>query len=104
MIRDSKVPAAAGYWPESWKGIQPNSFAAPFAVFNAGFGLYCVRCHASATSQLTFATEANVKGRPGEPIKFRDDLSWFFTGALKPPAGAATREQGAPVLVVPEQA
>jgi hypothetical protein len=85
MIRDSKGSADGWYWAESWKGIQPNSYAAPFAVFNAGFGLYCVRCHASATSELTFASEANVKGLPGEPIKFRDDLSWFFTGPLQPP-------------------
>jgi cytochrome c553 len=88
MIRDRKGSADGWYWAETWKGMQPDGYAAPFAVFNAGFGLYCVRCHASATSELTFATEANMKGRPGEPLKFRDDLSWFFTGPLQPPLPA----------------
>jgi len=92
MIRDRKGSADGWYWAESWKGMDPNSDAKPFAVFNAGFGLYCVRCHASATTEMTFSSTANMMGQPGEPLTFRDDLSWFWNGPLKPPAGAPVTE------------
>jgi hypothetical protein len=77
MIRDRNGSADGWYWGEIWKGITPDSYAAPFAVFNTGFGLYCVRCHGSAESGLTFSTPNNMKGLPGQPLTFRDDLSWW---------------------------
>ncbi|WP_141702024.1 hypothetical protein [Methyloceanibacter stevinii] len=43
---------------------------------DAGFGQYCVRCHASAKHQSTFSTTRNIKGFPGEPIRYRVDDSW----------------------------
>jgi hypothetical protein len=102
MIRDRKGSADGWYWGEIWKGQTPDSYAAPFAVFNTGFGLYCVRCHGSAESQMTFASQINIKGRPGQPLTFRDDLSWFWNGPLQPPdaaaiAAARSREEGAPL-------
>src|SRR5260370_1296301 len=57
MIRDRKGSADGWYWGEIWKGMSSNSYAAPFAVFNTGFGLYCARCHGSAESELTFSAE-----------------------------------------------
>lgn len=99
MVRDRKGAADGWYWGEIWKGMQNDSYAPPFAVFNTGFGLYCVRCHGSAESEMTFATEANVKGRPGQPLTFRDDLSWFWTNPVKPPATTA----GAPAPEVMHQ-
>lgn len=98
MIRDRNGSADGWYWAETWKGMQPNSYASPFAVFNAGFGLYCVRCHASAESLLTFSSGINIKGHPGQPLTFRDDYSWFFNGPLTPPTHTATREEGAPAI------
>ena len=104
MIRDRKGAADGWYWAEIWKGMQPDSYAKPFAVFNTGFGLYCVRCHASAESQMTFSTANNMKGAPGEPLTFRDDYSWFWSGPLQPPQIApqhtATREEGAPLRLL----
>ncbi|HEY3055870.1 MAG TPA: hypothetical protein VGK31_08070, partial [Thermoanaerobaculia bacterium] len=102
MIRDRKGSADGWYWAEAWKGMAPDSYAAPFAVFNAGFGLYCVRCHGSAESQMTFASQVNIKDRPGQPLTFRDDYSWFWNGPLQPPnaeavAAARSREEGAPL-------
>src|SRR5262249_37744466 len=84
----------------------PDSYAPPFAVFNTGFGLYCVRCHGSAETLLTFSSQINIKDRPGQPLTFRDDYSWFWNGPVQPPsaaqiAAARTREEGAPL--VPEQ-
>src|SRR5436853_1550809 len=87
--------------------MSPESYAAPFAVFNTGFGLYCVRCHGSAESQMTFSSQINIKGGLGQPLTFRDDLSWFWSGPVQPPSAAAiaaarrTREEGAPLA--PEQ-
>ena len=88
MIRDRNGSADGWYWAEIWKGIQPDSYAAPFAVFNAGFGLYCVRCHGSAESHLTFSTPNNMKGMPGQPLTFRDDYSWF-ANRIEPAAATA---------------
>src|SRR5512142_634336 len=99
MVRDRNGAADGWYWGEIWKGMQNDSYAPPFAVFNTGFGLYCVRCHASAESQMTFATAANVKGQPGQPLTFRDDLSWFWKNPLQPPQSVAAipeNETGAP--------
>jgi hypothetical protein len=56
---------------------------------------------------MTFSSEINMKGQPGQPITFRDDLSWFWSGPVQPPSAAAiaadkrTREEGAPLT--PEQ-
>lgn len=48
----------------------------PFAYPNSGFGLYCVRCHASAESWLVFSALENVEGEPGTPQTYEDDGSW----------------------------
>ena len=52
MIRDRKGSADGWYWGEIWKDQTPDSYTAPFAVFNLGFGLYCVRCHANLTCEI----------------------------------------------------
>jgi len=93
MIRDSKGSADGWYWGEIYAG-KPDSYAPPFAVFNVGFGLYCLRCHASAESELTFSAETNFKGRPGNFLIFVDDNSWF-ANRLKPPKVPATPLQSA---------
>ncbi len=103
MIRDRQGAADGWYWAEAFKGMPPDSYAPPFAVFNSGFGLYCLRCHASAEKEMTFSSTTNLQGLPGQPLTFRDDLSWFWNDPLVPPtvaahARAATREEGAPLL------
>lgn len=103
MIRDHEGAADGWYWAEAYKGMAPNSFAAPFGVFNAGFGLYCLRCHGSAEKELTFSATTNLAGMPGQPLTFRDDLSWFWNDPLTPPATEprrhiATLLEGAPLL------
>jgi len=121
MIRDRAGAADGWYWGEIFKGQTNDSYlpdpktpnVIP-AVFNTGFGLYCVRCHGSAESLLTFSSTTNMKGQPGLPLRFRDDLSWFWKGPVQPPVVnastlevmaherfAATREQGAPALELP---
>jgi hypothetical protein len=77
MIKDSKGSKDGWYWAEIWKGqnIDDNS-KPPFAVPNAGFGLYCTRCHTSAEKEFTFASLANIKGFPGQPLTYFVDQSW----------------------------
>lgn len=89
MIRDSKGSADGWYWAEIWDKQCADNNDPPFAVRNAGFGLYCVRCHASAERELTFSSLANIKGQPGEPLNYYDDNSWFYAPAA-PPAPAPT--------------
>jgi hypothetical protein len=88
MVRDSAGSADGWFWGEVYQnGFQFDSNAPPFAVFNAGFGLYCLRCHASAEKELTFLSATNIDGLPGEPLSFRDDASW----RPKPPPAVATQ-------------
>jgi hypothetical protein len=60
---------------------------------NAGFGLYCLRCHGSANDATTFASTSNIKGFPGDPITFKVDDSWR-TPAPVPSASAALTTRG----------
>lgn len=104
MVRDAKGSADGWFWSEIFQtGFQFGTNDAPFPVFNSGFGLYCVRCHASAEKELTFTAASNIKGLPGEPLTFRDDQSWrpawppamkAQTSAPKPVAHAPVAQQG----------
>lgn len=42
----------------------------------SGFGMPCLRCHASAENELTFSDLANIQGQPGQPLLFISDDSW----------------------------
>ncbi|MDJ0627422.1 MAG: hypothetical protein QNJ44_04100 [Rhodobacter sp.] len=44
----------------------------------AGFGQYCLNCHASAADNSTFSTLANVAGYPGDPLTFLS-MDWVLT-------------------------
>lgn len=54
----------------------PDNDDFPFNYPNSGFGLYCVRCHGSAETTLTFAATGNIEGFPGQPILYAVDDSW----------------------------
>src|SRR5689334_14321972 len=76
MIKDSKGSADGWYWAEMWDAQCMDNNNPPFAVPYAGFGLYCVRCHASAEHEHTFTYSKNIKGFPGDPDSYFVDLSW----------------------------
>lgn len=76
MIKDSKGSLDGWYWAEIWDAQCVDNNNPPFAVPYAGFGLYCVRCHASAEKEHTFTYANNIKGFPGEPDSYFVDLSW----------------------------
>ena len=76
MIKDSKGSQDGWYWAEMWDSQCVDNNNPPFAVPYAGFGLYCVRCHASAEKEHTFTYSNNIKGFPGDPDSYYVDLSW----------------------------
>ena len=86
MIKDR-----GGHTPDGWywsyydsnpEGREPpvplpiDNDKFPFAYPNSDFGLYCVRCHVSAASEMTFSDLANIEGYPGEPIQYPNDGTW----------------------------
>ena len=76
MIKDSKGSQDGWYWAEIWDAQCVDNNEPPFAYPYAGFGLYCVRCHASAEKEHTFTYSKNIKGFPGDPDSYFVDLSW----------------------------
>ena len=76
MIKDSKGSQDGWYWAEIWDAQCVDNNNPPFAVPYAGFGLYCVRCHASAEKEHTFTYSKNIRGFPGDPDSYFVDLSW----------------------------
>jgi mono/diheme cytochrome c family protein len=79
MIKDSKGSVDGWWWAELWtsgKGMPLDDHEYPFQYPNAGFGIYCTRCHASAEKESTFSSLTNIEGFPGDPLTFRVDDSW----------------------------
>jgi mono/diheme cytochrome c family protein len=76
MIKDAKGSKDGWYWAEIWKDQTIDSHNPPYSVPNAGFGLYCVRCHTSAERDFTFVSLTNIKGFPGQPLSYFVDFSW----------------------------
>ncbi|PYK08350.1 MAG: hypothetical protein DME65_14200, partial [Verrucomicrobia bacterium] len=76
MIKDSKGSKDGWYWAEIWEGQNIDNNDPPYNIPNAGFGLYCSRCHASAEKDHTFVSLSNIKGFPGQPLSYFVDFSW----------------------------
>jgi hypothetical protein len=86
MIRNAAASRDGWFWGEVWNSDKsPMDFNNKFQYPNAGYGLYCLRCHASAEKELTFSTLNNIKGAPGWPLQFRIDDTWMSTPE-KPPS------------------
>lgn len=88
MIKDAKGAKDGWYWGEFWDTQCMDNNNPPFAVPYAGFGLYCLRCHASAEKEHTFSYARNIKGFPGEPDSYFVDLSWASAPAPHPASPA----------------
>ena len=92
MVRDRAASHDGWFW--GWYGFGKASGWAPDwppapsnPLPNQGFGQYCMNCHASAASNLTFASPKNMAGQPGEPQVF---LSQNFFAAPPPEPRHAT--------------
>jgi len=102
MIRRASASRDGWFWAEVWTTMfatpAPRPSAPPVmtAYPNAGFALYCLRCHASAEKALTFASLDNIKGFPGEPLVFKVDDTW------RTPPPSATSSPAPSTHVQPE--
>ena len=99
MIKNSKGSFDGWFWAEVWNGSKPSNgmnFGNSFQYPNAGYGLVCLRCHASAESQHTFVSLNNIEGSPGWPLQFRVDDGWRQSINPPPPPTCGT---GAPTPV-----
>jgi hypothetical protein len=78
MVRDSAGSKDGWYWSFYAPGQKVDDPARyPYDYPNSDFGIYCVRCHASAEKEFTFSSPRNIAGKPGEPLTFRVDDSWL---------------------------
>jgi len=82
MVKDSAGSHDGWFWSNPAKDQKVvDNHQYPFDHPISGFGIYCVRCHASTksegeTNEYTFAALRNIEGFPGEPLLFRVDDSW----------------------------
>jgi len=98
MIRNSAASRDGWFWGEVWNSETfPMNFGDRFQYPNAGYGLYCLRCHASAESEHTFSSLNNIKGAPGWPLQFRIDDSWMSISAKAPGGCGHGRSAAEPV-------
>lgn len=65
MVKDKKGSYDGWYWAYHAPSSAPENPDIDYP--ESGFGLYCLRCHASAEKESTFATLKNVEG---DPISF----------------------------------
>ena len=65
MVKDHKASYDGWYWSYHAPNYKPDNPAIDYP--DSGFGLYCLRCHASAEKESTFMTVKNVEG---DPISF----------------------------------
>ena len=65
MVRDSQASWDGWYWSSGAGLGTPSPYEFPFNYPWAGFGQYCVNCHASADNPYTtYSTTRNVVGDP----------------------------------------
>ncbi|MCB1041935.1 MAG: hypothetical protein KDC35_03290 [Acidobacteria bacterium] len=92
MVRDSQASKDGWFWANPMAPGEGESI--PAAVKrqldqlngppNSEFGAPCLRCHASAESEFTFADLRNAVGFEGEPLRFKVDNSWRNANHFKP--------------------
>ncbi|MEJ7607884.1 MAG: hypothetical protein WKF37_16835 [Bryobacteraceae bacterium] len=80
MIWDPSGSKDGWYWGEFSSDpkfpMQFDNDQLPFNYPSAGFGIYCLRCHSTASNNFTFASLRNIQGFPGQPVTYPDDGSW----------------------------
>jgi len=96
MVKDAAGSHDGWFWSNPAKDQKVvDNHQYPFDHPISGFGIYCVRCHASTrtvgeTNEYTFAALRNIQGFPGEPLLFRVDDSWRKVVDHQQPATADT--------------
>ena len=103
MIKDAKGAIDGWFWAELWKDMPIDSPGSNLQYPNAGFGIYCTRCHASAEKEHTFSALNNLAGFPGFPLTFRVDDTWRTPPPPLKRARKKTYNIHAPVEEEPEE-
>jgi mono/diheme cytochrome c family protein len=96
MIRRASASRDGWFWAEVYQGMFGAMNAAQTQYPSAGFGIYCLRCHASAEKSMTFVSLENIEGYPGEPLHYFVDNSWRVKKPPPPQAAAASQPTAAP--------
>ncbi len=65
MIKDAKGSKDGWFWGEFFDEVPFDDDQPPFRYPWAGFGLYCVRCHATTEKEQTFAALNNIRVQDG---------------------------------------
>src|SRR6266436_412252 len=78
MVKDKKAVFDGWYWSYHAPNYAPANPSIDYP--DSGFGLYCLRCHASAEKESTFSTVKNVEG---SPISFNIEIPTMLP--LPPP-------------------
>jgi len=82
MVKDKKGSYDGWYWSFHAPGYKPDNPDIDYP--DSGFGLYCLRCHASAEKESTFSTVKNVEGDP---------ISFYISAPTMQPLPAATKDE-----------
>lgn len=91
MVKDRRGSWDGWFWTDGCPKIDYSGYP------NAGFGLYCINCHASAHAESTFSASRNVTG---SPLVFNQTMPPFVVGTRKAarPQTAAASLQAAGVV------
>src|SRR5947209_3909912 len=95
MIRRTGASHDGWFWAEVYTKTaenKPMTFGGT-QYPNAGFGLYCLRCHGSANDAATFAALDNIKGFAGEPLTFKIDDTWRTPSPVEVAAATSAPKQ-----------
>jgi len=82
MVKDKKGSYDGWYWSFQAPGYAAESPDLDYP--DSGFGLYCLRCHASAEKESTFSTVKNVEGDP---------ISFFISAPTMQPLPPPTKDE-----------
>ncbi|MDX6444687.1 MAG: hypothetical protein QOH71_1761 [Blastocatellia bacterium] len=91
MVRDKKGSYDGWYWSFQAPGYSSDNPDLDYP--DSGFGLYCLRCHASAEKESTFSTVKNVEGDP---------ISFFISAPTMQPLPPATKDEHQQVATTKE--
>jgi hypothetical protein len=82
MVKDKKGSYDGWYWSFQAPGYAAENPELDYP--DSGFGLYCLRCHASAEKESTFSTVKNVEGDP---------ISFFISAPTMQPLPPPTKDE-----------
>ena len=82
MVKDKRASYDGWYWSFQAPGYAPENPDIDYP--DSGFGLYCLRCHASAEKESTFSTVKNVEGDP---------ISFFISAPTMQPLAPPTKDE-----------